>query len=751
MKLFILGGCTVCLLLLVLINCKQVDAVSATIHPQKFAVIDYAPTPPGGIGWLDERYEVRIAGDKPIKESVKFFGYLNFNGIIGDKKEYFDMKEFVQSRGWELEQIFIHAKKNYISKPHLAAIWQKMDMFDVFEGKNGVLKTKDGIKYNDLTKYAYEGDVKISDQMFFGYEEPFAEVRFTLKDAGKGVISSWSYWNGNEWKSLKSNDGTLDFTSSGIVSFIPPIDWEPVSLNNSRPKFFVRLHISKGYVYPVSRNIRGDDWLNGGPNAGRGWDPASASIVKGKYFSFNPSPPAVASARFPYQARLTFWAPNNFVANQSNMQSFLGVKVRPWAVFIADQCLKAAKKGGFQGIMLDDVSKFIVHDFSITERDTDFPLTSTVTDKERDSIWMKARAESVSEIKNNLKFANSPISIGANSQHKDLVKVADWNLAEFHTNVCQTDSPRGIDVTDDGGVRTTYDSYLISNFPAEKFGILIYADAIDVREAGKGKTPYFWERNNRGPLTALSKHYIATNDHTLFAYQSMGGNIYNHTDEVYYYGEEKAILKVAMPVDKSGSVKTLKSSPGSFKAFPRVGIFRVGDNVGRYQKVNDSEITTRHPFWWAVSPGTPVLQVIIGHQSMGGFYPIENVYQWGAWFPAMGVDIGVPDTNGFNGGLRDLNWKKAKEIMPSKDLPQYGDIWRRDYTHALVLHRPASWSTTIEMYETYSKPVDLDGEYFPLRADGTTGEPIKKIALRCGEGAILMKNKLVPKLINPRK
>lgn len=116
---------------------------------------------------------------------------------------------------------------------------------------------------------------------------------------------------------------------------------------------------------------------------------------------------------------------------------------------------------------------------------------------------------------------------------------------------------------------------------------------------------------------------------------------------------------------------------------------------------------------------------------------VEDVDHWYTYFPAMGVDIGVPDSSGYNGGAYDLAWKTPAEIGGVQN------VWRRDYTEAIVLVRPAAWDTTGEEYTTPSTPMDLGGTFYPLKADGTTGAAITSISLRAAEGGILLKQPIL--------
>ncbi len=127
------------------------------------------------------------------------------------------------------------------------------------------------------------------------------------------------------------------------------------------------------------------------------------------------------------------------------------------------------------------------------------------------------------------------------------------------------------------------------------------------------------------------------------------------------------------------------------------------------------------------------------HQYIDPIPALEDVRRWSRYFPAMAVDIGIPDVNGYNGGKRDVKWRTAEEVDQVLRNGAHGDILRRDYTNALVFYRPAQWNSSYAEYATYSISVDLGATYYPIKADGSQDDPIIEIALRAGEGAILMK------------
>jgi len=233
--------------------------------------------------------------------------------------------------------------------------------------------------------------------------------------------------------------------------------------------------------------------------------------------------------------------------------------------------------------------------------------------------------------------------------------------------------------------------------------------------------------------------------------------------------------------------------------------------------------------------GESIKYLITGRQASANppaLFSNYDIARWANWFPAIGVDVGIPDTN-VNGGLRNTAWKtdsqgftwqwaQGSKLYPSTinsatdvntsentltvghewdaamqvkfsgsalpsplnqttlynvivispttiklatspqnamagtfiDLTTTGtgsftmytpssNIWRRDFTKAIVLHRIESGYPRKRCFETYSEPLALGGTYYPLLADGSTGAAITSIQLRAGEGAILMKSPVI--------
>ncbi len=103
------------------------------------------------------------------------------------------------------------------------------------------------------------------------------------------------------------------------------------------------------------------------------------------------------------------------------------------------------------------------------------------------------------------------------------------------------------------------------------------------------------------------------------------------------------------------------------------------------------------------------------------------------WLEAVAYDIGQPTGT----------WSHfATGPDPANAALRYR-VYQRAYDKALVLYKPLSYVRGAKSPATLASETAtehaLDGAYRPLRADGTLGEPITRVSLRNGEGAILVK------------
>lgn len=614
---------------------------------QRYAILSYSNDAPKVASWIDQKFAYKIGGNKPANPDINWMTYFDIYGTA-TLGEYLTMKDFAVSNEFFHENMLLHSQKNFTAKIPVA--FREMDRFDVFEGKNGVLRTKDFKTFDDLSAKAYKGIIPLSDALYIGYEEPFAEVNWEFEKTGRQVSWLSEFWNGSSWLPLTISDGTEGFSRKGQMTFIPPSNWQPLSVNSSRPKYFIRLIFRDADTDPISSRIYGDNWLNEKSNSCRGWNEKDPGVVNAGPLAFNPIAPADASAKFRYQARIPFWSSDHFVANPSNAVQDGNEYIRTWAKYAAEQILTRALSKGYGGVMCDDGERNVAND-GVKPELSDLPAGKD---------WMQESTAKYGDIVRFVKEVNPKLLLGVNSQQKQMVRQGDWNIAEYNTFVWKTGSAGSFERSTKSGVMA-YDDY--EPLPGEKeiFGILIYQDTTDTVPGAEA----VWDRANRGPIAALSKHFIGMNKNTIFSYYSRGGFVYDETDEVVL--KNKKII----------------------------------------------------------------------HQASEFLPKIEDVYRWGTWFPAMGVEIGSPNAKGHNGGERDTAWKLGKDIGGGPS------VWRRDFTNAIVLHRPAFYNTSKAEYDTYCSPLQLETKLYPLRADGLTESAVNEISLRSGEGAILMKHPIV--------
>jgi hypothetical protein len=607
----------------------------------KLGILTYSTESDAVLGWVKERFSFKIDGRNPVDSNIHWDSYYDIYGP-GSIAELLLMKDWAATNGVKYEEMLLHAKVNFTSAVNPA--WSQMDRFDNFEGANGILRSSDDVAYTDLTAAAYSSNVTWQNSMYVGYEEAFDQINLVLSTPGRDITRVWEYWNGSSWTAVKIADGSRTFTVSGRVSFTPPADWARKVIHGSRSKYFVRCRITEAATNPVTSAVKGDNWLRGAGNLSRGWDATSDTVVNSGELKYNPTPPAGSAAKFPYQSRFSYWSSNHFVANPADFQTISGTSSRSWAKYAAYRINSKVTNSGFTGVMCDDGERNTTLD-GIASTDTD------LVDKTLNS-WSMEIENRYRDIVAFTHELNPAVKVGINAQIKSLVKIGDWNLAEYYNSNWKTGDFRGITVTDNVVNKMNYDDYLPVNNPAGVQGVLIYQDTADIVP---NRPTIVWNRGNRGPIVALSKHYIGMNDNTIFSYYSRGGFYYNETDEVY---------------------------------------------------LNDGSVR---------------------HQSVDPIPSVDQVKRWATYFPAMSVDLGAP-------GARNLLWKSHTEIGGTRD------VMRRDFANAVVLHRGATWDTSDTEYNSYSLPMGLDGTYYPLNADGSTGAGITSVALRTGEGAILMKS-----------
>jgi hypothetical protein len=237
--------------------------------------------------------------------------------------EYWAVRDHAAAHGWPYEDYMMHCFIDHInSNP-----WTFVHKFGQDEPNASNLATKGVMIYNgstwtDESEDAWStatGDVAIGNNtVYIGYPEPFDIVNVVISTARSGGTVTWQYYkNDTTWGTLSVTDdasgAAYGLTGSGKISFTPPSDWAPVSVNGSRIKFFVRAVVSGAGTPPIVSRLYGDIWLTGGLE--RGWDANDPNVITVAVsdafpngYRYNPTPPVGATAKFRYQGRMrSFW------------------------------------------------------------------------------------------------------------------------------------------------------------------------------------------------------------------------------------------------------------------------------------------------------------------------------------------------------------------------------------------------------------------------------------------------------------
>lgn len=104
-----------------------------------------------------------------------------------------------------------------------------------------------------------------ADICYFGHSIPFCELWFDLTATVAtytGDALAWEYWNGSTWGALTVNDytdataqdGKRSFGRDGAVSFMPPANWAPSSVN-SISKYWIRCKVTDATKLDAARGL----------------------------------------------------------------------------------------------------------------------------------------------------------------------------------------------------------------------------------------------------------------------------------------------------------------------------------------------------------------------------------------------------------------------------------------------------------------------------------------------------------------
>lgn len=768
-------GTSVTLLRLLLAFCILIGAAQGSFA-QNFSHIRLSTTQYGNswippnmqpqVGqWLTSHFDYIDGGWfdlSPYDSGVSWSGYLDGAGYYSPAI-YGWIHDVGTQNGYKYEDLLLHMKQDYAVTPGWA--WQNLDQFDYFEQNywtgsgtgsiyyavNGAF-TLTGSSYTDVTLNLYDNQHKttVSDKLLLGYAEPFDLVNISVSKARVGGSVTWQFWNGANWATLSPRiDTTHAITASGYVQFTPPSTWKPNSVNGSRTKYWLQAVVSRPTVAPVLSRVWGDDWhSHSGNNNSRGWsktDSHRVNIGLGN-LEYNPTPPSTATARFRYQARATgLWAPDYVFGNPSNIQN----NQRTWATALAKTWSDNRQADGLQ-------FNSIFFDNSGGMPNTTPAFVPTMSDDlPQNQTWIQDVESLYSTLYSKWKTGLGPnFGVDGNVDNDDLARQLDWSTHELSFTSWQF----GDSIYN---VFPSMDDFVPANNPTAAKSTFAAWDNYHFGYSCSGAS-HVWDTANRTPISVLAAYYTGANSNTVLTYNTLGWSYWD-TDEYYYWSPNTTTLTSQLNSDSSSNSKSITLAddtritlPGgplwsnatvATSADQAVNVygyaFKIGNEVIQPFKDATGQWHTFTPVLNTYPVGTQVKFAVMGHQSTDPIPDWHNVWYWANYFPAMSVNIGQPDSNGWKGGARDLNYIPSPTAsgVPALCVPSWvcGEVWRRDFTNAIILDHTAHGSSIAADLDTYGPPIQLGGTFYPLNADGTTGAGITQIQLRGGEGAILMK------------
>lgn len=237
------------------------------------------------------------------------------------------------------------------------------------------------------------------------------------------------------------------------------------------------------------------------------------------------------------------------------------------------------------------------------------------------------------------------------------------------------------------------------------------------------------------PMTTYSSDYAsllyeigrAIAPRWILANTAGGGTSANPTvQSVQGYFEEFTIRPLAQNYRQFEQVAALVAGRAELKSPPPYAVL---DSYPQGGAATDprTEMATLAYYYLLADPQTTFLDYNGGYDTTG---------PWSHhWFPAMNDHIGQPLGN----------WSLLASGADPSDPALTYHIYQRSFTNGLVLYKPLSYGNGVTgtTADSTATTQALDGTYYPVQADGTLGAPITSIALRNGEGAVLIKDSVV--------
>ena len=729
------------------------------------------------------------------RRSLWWADYLDSEGLyVGQFYNY--IIDVAEKNRWQHEDMLLHYDVDYSAK----SSWMGMDCFDIFEQSGmpfGQLSREScataihGVflqhkkSYVDVTATIYAGNcgdactIHNGTNLLVGYAEPFDRIDLTLGNPRSGGTVSWRYWNGHSWTPVAvASDETSGLRRNGTLLLTPPTDWQPLSVNGSHNKFWLQLEVNGTSEAPRIGTLKGDSWMNA-PDRMRGWNSRScqSALITLEYqqtqYCAQPmtTGPDAASARWRYQSRLNAYANyrNYIFFNPSNEQggrySFVAELEARWTAQRAHSGLKV------NAVFLDNVGgKPTLSLATFEENRTDLVCSPECS---RGS-WATYFLNYATTLRPSLKKAFPELNaVTANVVSlKAYIPVFDGIMQELSASQPYIGDFQNSQFE-------LFDDFLPTNNRGGAVGLFSLWDnvhfsmKIGSQGGERGPTYHIVPEGSRLNMVNLATYYIASNADTALYYNTQGWSYFD-TDEFYVFnGVKTARLSedLAAGTTAGGTIKLDNASgftPVGGPLYKKIYLVRIGGE--------DVAACTRNGNVFTIVPenGTFFASYIVNSYPSGTsveFAQVEhwsdphhavptksNVWYYSNWWPALWVDIGDPNPNGWRSGERDISYLTgdAASTYPGgcNSPSKCAAVWRRDFTGyggTVILDRVFGSITAPSELDRPGLPILLDdparklfGPYYVLQADGSSSGPVKSVSLRADEAVILTKRPVKP-------
>jgi hypothetical protein len=746
---------------------------------------------------LAARFAWVISGKADLsadRKSLWWANYLDSEGLyVGQFYNY--IIDVAEKNHWQHEDMLLHYDVDYSAK----SSWTGMDCFDIFEqsgmpfgqlSREGCATAIHGVflqhknSYVDVTATIYSGScgdtctLKNGTDLLVGYAEPFDRIDFTLAKPRSGGTVSWRYWNGHSWAPITlASDETSGLARSGAVVLTPPSDWQPQSVNGSHNKFWIQLEVNDASEAPRVATVKGDSWMNG-PEHMRGWNPRgcqSALITlayqQTQYCAQPTAGPDAASARWRYQARMNAYANyhNYIFFNPSNQQddqySFVGELEARWNAERTHSGLK------MNAIFLDNVGgKPTLSSGTFDENRTDLVCSPQCS---RGS-WATYFLSYATTLRPSFKKAFPELNaVTANVVSlKAYVPVFDGIMQELSASQPYIGDFQNSQFE-------LFDDFLPANNHGGSVGLFSLWDnvhftmKIGSQGGERGPTYHVVPEGSRLNMVNLATYYIASNVNTALYYNTQGWSYFD-TDEFYVFNNTKTAQLsegLAAGTAAGGSIRlddATAFTPVGGPLYKKIYLVRIGgkDLAACTRNGNVLTIVPENGTFFAsyivndYPAGTSVEFAQVEHWSdrHHAIPTASNVWYYSNWWPALWVDIGDPNPNGWKHGERDTSYLTGDvaSTYPAGCAPsnKCAPVWRRDFTGyggTVILDRVFASITAPSELDRPGPPIQLDdperklfGPYYILQADGISSGPVNTVSLRADEAVILTKKAVRP-------